>query len=436
MGYISLIGIILGVVIYIFLSAKGVSMIIGALIAATIIAITSGMNPMTAITGTFFAGFGNFMRSYFLIFALAAVFGKTMENSGSIRTIAVFLSSGLKKTKHSKYYAVLIMIAFYFILSYCGVSGYVTVFTVMAIARDLFEECDVPWILYPYGSAGTSLSLFVAGSLSSSNVIASNTFGTSLFSALKLSVICGAVFVLSLCLLLRHDLRRFEKRGEGFLPTGSAIKAVKTDIISDEDLPGVIVAFIPLFIPIASIIVFKGNVVISLLLAIIICFLLNIKKHLNFQKFNSAISQGIMLAAIPIISVCGAVGLTEVLKSAIGFELLLNSMDGFSPVFSGVSLGALTSLAVASSFSWYTSIGPQIMEKFMSAGMSAEVATRMVILSGFNFVMPHNAGVVNAITMAKYNFVQAAWIYWRNTAIPMGCALAVALILVSAGVFV
>lgn len=85
---ISLIGILLGMVILVFLAFKGYNVIIVSVIAALVVAVFAGTDILPLITDSYMTKFADFAKNNFMIFLLSAVFGKLMGDSGAADTIA------------------------------------------------------------------------------------------------------------------------------------------------------------------------------------------------------------------------------------------------------------------------------------------------------------------------------------------------------------
>ncbi|CAM5188805.1 H+/gluconate symporter-like permease OS=Ureibacillus acetophenoni OX=614649 GN=SAMN05877842_101300 PE=4 SV=1 [Ureibacillus acetophenoni] len=88
---LSMIGLIGGLVLLIWLTMKGVNIIIVGPLSALFVAVLSGMPlfPQLAEEGvanfvtSYMTGFTGFIMSWYLMFLLGAVFGKVMEDSGA-----------------------------------------------------------------------------------------------------------------------------------------------------------------------------------------------------------------------------------------------------------------------------------------------------------------------------------------------------------------
>ena len=88
MQVVSLIGIILGLSLLIFLAFKGHSIIWVAPVCAILVALTGGLNILDLYLNDYMNGMAGFVLSWFPAFFLSAVFGKLMDSTGAARSLA------------------------------------------------------------------------------------------------------------------------------------------------------------------------------------------------------------------------------------------------------------------------------------------------------------------------------------------------------------
>ena len=69
---ISLLGIVIGLALFILLAYMGYNTIIVAIASAMVVAVFGGMNPFVALTEAFMPKTVGFMQGYFLIFLFSA----------------------------------------------------------------------------------------------------------------------------------------------------------------------------------------------------------------------------------------------------------------------------------------------------------------------------------------------------------------------------
>ena len=75
---ISLLGIVIGLALFILLAYMGYNTIIVAIASAMVVAVFGGMNPFVALTEAFMPKTVGFMQGYFLIFLFSALFARAI----------------------------------------------------------------------------------------------------------------------------------------------------------------------------------------------------------------------------------------------------------------------------------------------------------------------------------------------------------------------
>ena len=136
---IGLAGILVGLGLLIWLAFKGWSVLLLAPLAAIVAALFSREPLLAHWTQTFMRSAAGFLAQFFPMFLLAALFGKLMEDSGSVRAIADFMTQKLGAKR-----AILAVVLGGAIVTYGGVSLFVVAFAVFPVATALFREAAVP----------------------------------------------------------------------------------------------------------------------------------------------------------------------------------------------------------------------------------------------------------------------------------------------------
>ena len=85
-------GILLALGLLVWLSYRGWSILLLAPAAALIAAAAAGEPLLAHWTQTFMGGGAQFLAQFFPLFLLGALFGKLMEDSGSVEVIARFMT--------------------------------------------------------------------------------------------------------------------------------------------------------------------------------------------------------------------------------------------------------------------------------------------------------------------------------------------------------
>lgn len=428
MVILSLIGIVVAIALFIFMSVKKWPTYLVAIIAAIIVAVFDLTNPYTAVTTTYMEGAASFFSGYFLLFLMSALFGKVLDVTGCARRIALSLGGLTKRTKNPGFWAVLMLTFFYLLLIYIGVNGFVIAFTALCVGRELFSTNDVPWRLYPYGSAGMMAGTVLAGSYGTGNIVISTAFGVPTTAGVALSLIFVVIYLCILALVLKGELRTAHKNGEGFLPSGQAIAQANVTM-DTQNLPSTWNAVICLLVPIVIIFTLQFPAVLSLLIAIVVCIVLNWKRIPDPVK---TITDGLGSAIVPVINVCAVFGLAAVIENTTGFASISSLLQSLPGVLPAVVLGLLMSATVNN----YYSFAGTYAEWMTAAGVSAATGARLMTMVSFAGMVPHSPGVINGILLTKLDFKAAVKSYLKACMIPGAIAISVCVILVSLGVFI
>jgi H+/gluconate symporter-like permease len=87
-----LLGILVALALLIWLAFRGWSVLLLAPAVALFAAAAAGEPPLAHWTQTFMGSAARFLAQFFPLFLLAALFGKLMEDSGSVAAIANFMT--------------------------------------------------------------------------------------------------------------------------------------------------------------------------------------------------------------------------------------------------------------------------------------------------------------------------------------------------------
>jgi H+/gluconate symporter-like permease len=157
-----------GLLLLTVLVYRGGSIFVAAPLCALAVLLLSGADPIEGMVGRYMSGFADYLRRFYLIFALGASFGKLMEHSGAATRIARAMARILGPDR-----ACLAVVLACAVLTYGGVSLFVVGFSVYPLARRLFEEADLPHRFIPGAIAFGSVTFTMtsAGSPEIQNLI-------------------------------------------------------------------------------------------------------------------------------------------------------------------------------------------------------------------------------------------------------------------------
>lgn len=431
---LSFIGIAAGLVLFVLLAYRGFNLVLSAIVGSCVIFLFSGVGLLEGLNGIYLPGMAEFIKNYFMIFLLGSLLGRLLSDGGNARRIALCLAALIRRSKHNRqFYCVLMVPVLYFLLCYAGISGFVVVFTVLPIAKDLFEETNTPWRLYCCAGAQTVNAAVLAGSLQACNIYAADVCGTTTTAGLLLSLIAVAVFWSVSLGMLWLVLKRAGENHEEFLPSGKGIQEASLDEgMSEEMLPGILPSLLPLAAVLVMSAVFKINVVASLAAGCILTVVTGARSLL--PRLGASLASGAISVYGPVLSVSATYAIGVALKNVPGFyyfEAFFTSLPG---LFGAPALGITVAFIMASSVAPIPAFGAQMLEQYAAAGISAANAHRMMMITSFGSIAPHNAGISNAASVLRLPYAECLKMYMLFTYIPGVITAVAAVLCLAAGI--
>lgn len=222
---------------------RGFSVILFAPVAALLaVLLTDPAAVLPVYSGQFMDKMVGFIKLYFPVFLLGALFGKVVELSGFSQAIvaAVIRLAGAGR-------AVLAIVVVCALLTYGGVSLFVVVFAVYPFAAEAFRQGGLPKRLLG-GTIALGAFTFTMDSLPGTpqiqNIIPTTFFRTDAWAAPALGL-CGAAYILVIGLAyLTWRIRRAAAQGEGY----GAGHRQEPEPVATTDLPNPLVALLPLVV--------------------------------------------------------------------------------------------------------------------------------------------------------------------------------------------
>lgn len=408
--------LILSIVLLIYLSFKGISILIVApLLSMGIMFLTGDMPSLYALTGPFMQVTSSYIGSYFPIFLGGAIFGKIMGDTGAARAISHFISEKLGKER-----AVLAVVLATSLLTYGGVSLFVVVFAVYPLAVALFEEADIPKRFMP-GAIALGAFTFTMTALPGSpqyiNSMPTNHLGTNIYAAPILGILSSALILGSGIMWLNRRVAVAKRAGECF----DGEKTTDFAHLDRSTMPSPASSFTPIAVIFVLNWVLVNNVfknatvaakfkdfggingnwpvTIALVVAILISLVL-------FRKFIptplALIGKGAESSLSPIFNTAVIVGFGGVIKATAAFEgvkawVLALPIPGLYKVAISTSLMA----GVTGSSSGGTGIALEALGKsFMDMGLNPEAIHRvMLIAAGGLDSLPHCGAVITLLAV-------------------------------------
>lgn len=446
---IGLIGILVALGVLIWLSFRGWSVLILAPGAALIAALAAGEPLLAHWTLTFMRAAAGFIAQFFPLFLLGALFGKLMNDSGSVKAIAHFMTDKLGQQR-----AVLAVVLAGALVTYGGVSLFVAVFVLAPMAQALFRAADIPNRLVPVAiMLGTATFTMTAlpGTPAIQNAIPMPFFGTTPFAAPGLGIIAAAIMLgFGLWWIGRREAAA-RRAGEGFQGPRKVAEAAAADLVVRErattagtfdpaevrhghasvDEPGAFVAMLPLIVvvvvnllmsmfvlprvdtsflaearwgetPLAAV---SGvwSVIVGLTSAIVILVVFNRRR---LPALRDTFDAGVNGSGLPVLSVASLVGFGAVVAAMPAFALVRDwvlSIEGGPLVSLAVATAVLSSLTGSASGGMsiaLDALAPTYLEMAAAVGLDPGALHRVAALSaGTLDTLPHNGAVITMLAV-------------------------------------
>ncbi|MET0265612.1 MAG: GntP family permease [Duganella sp.] len=208
--------IVLAALAFLMLAAyRGYSVILFAPLAALgAVLLTDPGAVAPVFSGIFMEKLVGFVKLYFPVFLLGAVFGKLIEISGFSESIVVAAIRYIGRTRAN---AVIVLVCA--LLTYGGVSLFVVVFAVYPFAAELYRQSNIPKRLMPGAIALGAFSFTMdtlPGTPQIQNIIPTTFFKTTGWAAPWLGLIGSVAMLAAGLAYLEWRRRKVMATGEGY----------------------------------------------------------------------------------------------------------------------------------------------------------------------------------------------------------------------------
>ena len=188
-----LLGVLLAVGMLMALAYRGWSILLLAPAAALVVAAFAREPLLAHWTQTFMTSTAAFIGQFFPMFLLGALFGKLMDDSGSVKEIARFIVDRLGPR-----HGILAIVLAGAVVTYGGVSLFVAFFVLAPMAEEVFRAANIPRRLIPPAIALGTVTFTMSaapGSPAIQNAVVTPFLGTTLFAAPGLGAIASVIML-------------------------------------------------------------------------------------------------------------------------------------------------------------------------------------------------------------------------------------------------
>lgn len=398
---LSIIGLIGGLALLMGLTMRGMNLLIAAPLCALVVAVFSGvplLPQLVTVPGgsdfltNYMTAFAGFLKSYYLVFLMGAVFGKVMEDSGAAASVAKWAVQ-----RFGTRAALLAVVLACAILTYGGVSLFVVAFAVYPLAVNLFREAKLPRRFIPGALAFGSVTFTMtsAGSPEIQNWIPMEFLHTSPFAGWRVSAVVALFMAVLGYGWLQRMIAAAVRRGEAF------VARADDPVASTRMLPRPGRSLLPLLtVLVVSFLLhdaLKQSALLIALAAGVAACLINRK---FFRDVWGAAAQGAVGALIAVGNTCAVVGFGGVAKATPAFQ---GAVDLMTSIPGSPLIGAALAVSVIAGITGSASGGlvialPILSPIYLAKGVDPEALHRVVsIASGSLDSLPHNGYVVTTI---------------------------------------
>ena len=433
--------IAIGALVFLMLAAyRGYSVILFAPVAAMgAVLLTDPHAVAPVFSGLFMEKMAGFLKLYFPVFLLGAVFGKLIEISGFARAI---VASSIALLGAERAMLAIVLVAA--LLTYGGVSLFVVVFAVYPFAAEIFRSSNIPKRLIP---ATIALGAFtftmdaLPGTPQIQNIIPTTFFRTTAWAAPVLGTL-GSIFILAFGMAyLDWRRRRAFASGEGYgehhlnEPVATADTGAKGVNPLIAVLPLVIVGvaskLLTLVIPavygekfevaltpggkavtadigaMTAIWAVEGALLLGILM-VVACAWRTVR--VNFAAGSKDAVGGALLAGM---NTASEYGFGAVIAALPGFLIIADALKSIPNPLINEAVTVTTLAGVTGSASGGMSIAlgamaDQFIAAANAAGIPLEVLHRVAAMaSGGMDTLPHNGAVITLLAVTGLTHVQA-----------------------------
>ncbi|MPM08026.1 hypothetical protein SDC9_54338 [bioreactor metagenome] len=428
----SVIGLIITIAVYIILMYRGLSPILVAPICSVLLALFSGVNAYTVLTGAFAAGFGGTVTAIGLMFIGSTFFGSVMAKAGASEAIALWIADHMNVKKCT--WALVIAST---IMSYGGMSfgGYIVIYPIALI---LCEKANYNKgiIMGAVLCGAWTYSMTGPWSPTVGNIVASQVLKVGTDAGLAASLPACIVMLLGGCIYLEWQAKKWEKKGRIF----DSAEELKTYEVPDRTkLPNVFQSVLPIIVAIILFNVFKISLGVALFLAGMVAIALMWNRFKPGQWMVLA-SEGCKDGIMPTCNLAIVGGFSAVMKVTPIFTFITNflSTSTLNPYFVSAIAGTIFAFCLGSCSNAVNMLMNTIPQVFLDYGAKGfDMGNIMRLLNqgaGGASIMPHAGSMATMNAIMHTNFKESYFpVFITCVIIPLACTYLINLPLVLLG---
>lgn len=426
---LEVLGIVLSLVLLIYFAYRGYNVILFAPVFALGAAAFSGLDVMPAYTELFMLRLATYVKNFFPLFMLGAVFGKVMDATGAAKAIAHWI---MEKLGPSRAIPAVILAAA--VLTYGGVSLFVVAFAIYPFAAAVFREANIPKRLVPGTIAAGSFTFTMTalpGSPQIQNLIPAKYFGTTAYAAPVTGIFAALFMFICGVLWLEYRRKKAQAAGEGYGNHTKNEPEKKTDEVA---LPNPVLSTLPLLavlsfnfwltraipkwspdtlkpfstLPLANTALSSVAANWALIISLVVGIVLAVVVGWGYIKSKLAptLNDGTIGSLLAIMNTASEVGYGNVISYLNGFKTIaasLMAIKGTPLISEAVAVNLLAGITGSASGGMsiaLDTLGKQYLEWAGRANVSPEMLHRIASISSGGFdTLPHNGAVITLLAI-------------------------------------
>ena len=411
----SLFIMILAVLVLVYTAMKGIPMWLGAVAATIIIGICTSEGPLGILLGTFSQGMAGMMTNLGIVYLMGMIFADALTKSGCGDKIGSFLMD--KLSVKAAPFCIMIPTL---LLAFGGIGSYP--FIMAPIAFAVLKKANLPRAVGTVILCGSYslVGFLIPGTTLSTNVLASNLFGTSLFAGADVGIIMFVVGLVLNILYYIYLCNDYRKKGMGYEPTELETQSSLRD---SSDSPNFIIAVIPLLLAFIGSFIFQlvlnfssnMTAVCAQGLAVIFIYITNWRRMVgdSDKKILTVLNQlanSMKGAFAPLMIACFVMGFSMALGNTAIYQSIadiLTNLNGNPYIITVIAIMILACITAAPTTA-VTAFAPGIGATLIANGADAGLIHRLALAAGTTFdSMPWSVTIILNMQVMGVSFKDA-----------------------------
>lgn len=396
---LSLIVLIVAVLLYVFLTVKGTSPIIGALVATALLSCFAIGGFMTNFFDTFTSGMAGMLGGFFLQFGFGTLFGKFMDMTGAADRVGRTLMNKLGEKR--------LVYALMVVTMLVAMTGAPHFALMPPLCYAIMRNAKLPRYigLTAVAGAGTAATC-LPGCMTAADVLPAGVLGTTIYDGADIGILACVIQLILVVIFINFLIKKANAKGLTYDEREN-----EPEMRKEDDMPNFIasiVAIIGVIVLCAIFVLGCGfetiwAVVFSTTIGMAYLGLIGHKYiHCNVLSEMKVSIENIMPVIVSVLAVCGfasVVANTAIYQSVIPAVMEWTVHPAVIVVFGTMLITLLCADPISGVLAFSGTVGTQLIAK----GASSAMVYRLACVTSYTLdTMPHGGAVTMAMRMFGY----------------------------------